>query len=103
MKLVWVLGLTLALQTWAQDAGRKIFESQCALCHGQKGGGGRGPALNRPKLEKARDDAALRKLIEEGSGDMPGAGRFHPDGGVGGAAYGRPRGKRPRKAVPGDK
>ncbi|HWF45528.1 MAG TPA: c-type cytochrome [Bryobacteraceae bacterium] len=47
-------------------AGRKIFESQCAVCHGTSGGGGRGPSLNTPKLEKAPDDVALRKLISEG-------------------------------------
>ena len=43
------------------DAGRRVFESQCAVCHGLKGGGGRGPNLNRPKLNKAPDDAALRR------------------------------------------
>ena len=68
---LWVIGVVLAgcaLGQTAPDtaAGRKIFESQCALCHGQTGGGGRGPALNRPKLDKAPDDEALRKLISEG-------------------------------------
>jgi len=102
MKHGWVLGLTLAWHAWAQDTGRKIFESQCALCHGQKGGGGRGPALNRPKLEKAPDDAALRKLIEEGSGDMPGAWQLHPDEVAGVAAYVRSLGELPPETVPGD-
>jgi len=55
-------------------AGRKIFEAQCALCHGQTGTGGRGPSLNRPKLNKAADDDALRKVIFEGiNPEMPGA------------------------------
>ena len=54
----WVLGVALSACALAQAppdsaAGRKIFESQCALCHGQTGGGGRGPALNRPKLEQS--------------------------------------------------
>jgi mono/diheme cytochrome c family protein len=57
---LWVLAAALAVHVLAQapDAavGRKIFESQCALCHGQTGGGGRGPALNRPKLDRAPDD-----------------------------------------------
>ena len=44
------------------QAGRKIFESQCALCHGANGGGGRGPSLHRPKLERAPDDAALARI-----------------------------------------
>ena len=83
-------------------AGRRIFESQCALCHGQTGGGGRGPALNRPKLEKAPDDDALRKLIENGSGDMPGAWQLHPDEVAGVAAYVRSLGSLPPEVVPGD-
>jgi cytochrome c oxidase cbb3-type subunit 3 len=102
MKILCVFGLALAWQAWAQDVGRRIFESQCALCHGQKGGGGRGPALNRPKLEKAPDDAALRKLIEEGSGDMPGAWQLHPDEVAGVAAYVRSLGQLPAEVVSGD-
>ena len=67
-----IIGLLLAVCALAQP-GRLIFESQCALCHGQTGAGGRGPALNRPKLDRAPDDDALRTLIAEGRGDMPGA------------------------------
>jgi putative heme-binding domain-containing protein len=36
------------------------------LCHGQTGGGGRGPNLHRPKLNHAPDENALRKVISEG-------------------------------------
>jgi cytochrome c2 len=55
----WVPGVLLAVHALAQSptdagAGRRIFESQCAVCHGQIGGGGRGPVLNRPKLDKAQ-------------------------------------------------
>jgi putative heme-binding domain-containing protein len=100
--IILVLGLALEGHAWAQEAGRKIFESQCALCHGQRGGGGRGPALNRPKLEKAPDDAALRALIVDGSGDMPGAWQLHPDEVVGVAAYVRTLGAMPAETVPGD-
>jgi cytochrome c oxidase cbb3-type subunit III len=103
----WVLGLALSACALAQTpsattAGRGIFESQCALCHGQTGGGGRGPALNRPKLEKAPDDEALRKLISEGSRDMPGAWQLHPDEVVSVAAYVRTLGALPPEKVPGD-
>src|ERR1700733_11690503 len=65
----WLLSALLAInvlgQTPAADtaAGKKIFESQCALCHGQTGTGGRGPSLNRAKLAKAPDDEALWKVI----------------------------------------
>ena len=59
--------------------GRKIFESQCALCHGNSGTGGRGPSLNRPKLNRAPDEAALRKLISDGAEpEMPGAWQLSP-------------------------
>lgn len=71
--------LTLSAQT-PHDAvpdlaiGKRVFESQCALCHGQDGSGGRGPSLRRPKLSKAPDTASLRKAISEGlPPEMPGA------------------------------
>ena len=103
----WVAGVILAVHALAQtipDAaiGRRIFESQCSLCHGQNGGGGRGPALNRPKLERAPDDEALRKLISDGLGDMPGAWQLHPDEIAGVAAYVRTLGALPPETVPGD-
>src|SRR5689334_19774293 len=103
----WVLGVAVAAHAFAQThpeavAGRKIFESQCALCHGQTGGGGRGPALNRPKLDRAPDDDALRKLISEGSGDMPGAWQLHTDEVAAVAEYVRTLGALPQEVVPGD-
>src|SRR5215471_21057715 len=97
----WVLSFVLATAALAQPnpdvaaAGRSIFESQCALCHGQTGGGGRGPALNRPKLAKAPDDQALRTLITDGSGDMPGAWQLHSDEVTAVAAYVRSLGTLP--------
>jgi putative heme-binding domain-containing protein len=102
----WVVGMAFAVHAFAQapDAavGRKIFESQCALCHGQTGGGGRGPALNRPKLDRAPDDAALRQFISDGGGDMPGAWQLHEDELAGVAAYVRTLGTMPPETVPGD-
>src|SRR5262249_17973942 len=74
MKMVWVIGVLAACAVAQENAvGRKVFESQCALCHGQTGGGGRGPSLNRPKLDRAPTDETLRSLITDGYGDMPGA------------------------------
>src|SRR5258708_17120217 len=103
----WAIGVILATHAVAQThpdaaAGRKIFESQCALCHGQTGGGGRGPAVNRPKLDKAPDDEALRKVISEGLRDMPGAWQLHPDEVAGVAAYVRSLGASPQETVSGD-
>src|SRR5947207_15531869 len=56
--------------------GEKLFQVHCARCHGAKGEGSRGPALSRPKLPRAPDDAALLKVIEDGirGTEMPGAG-----------------------------
>lgn len=54
--------------------GEKTFHNQCALCHGFDGAGGRGPALNQPKLKSAATEADLIKLIQEGiaGSEMPG-------------------------------
>jgi len=83
--------------------GKKIFESQCALCHGQTGGGGRGPSLNRPKLNKAPDDEALRNVISEGlPPEMPGAWQLHPHEVASVAAYVRSLGAIAAERLPGD-
>ena len=85
-------------------AGKKIFEAQCALCHGQTGTGGRGPSLTRARLDKAPDDAALRRIISDGiPPEMPGAWQLHPDEVAGVAAYVRSLGTVPPEALPGDR
>src|SRR5215467_9453199 len=40
-------------------AGKKLFEVQCALCHGPNGEGARGPSLTRAKLSHPPHDATL--------------------------------------------
>jgi len=83
--------------------GRKIFESQCALCHGQTGTGGRGPSLHRPTLNQAPDDSALRKVIAEGiPPEMPGAWQLHPREVASVAQYVRSLGSLPPETLPGD-
>jgi cytochrome c oxidase cbb3-type subunit 3 len=83
--------------------GKKIFDSQCALCHGQSGGGGRGPSLARPKLNKAPDDAALQRVISNGiEPEMPGAWQLNPREVESVAAYVRSLGALPPETVPGD-
>src|SRR4051794_37120633 len=56
--------------------GEKLFQVHCALCHGPKGEGGRGPMLAKAKLGRAPDDDALVKIIDNGirGTEMPGAG-----------------------------
>src|SRR5450755_1132639 len=59
--------------------GKKLFTSQCSLCHGVGGDGGRGPSLLRARLNHAPDDAALRAVIENGiPPEMPGAWQLSP-------------------------
>jgi putative heme-binding domain-containing protein len=46
--------------------GKKIFDAQCAWCHGAEGTGGTGPNLQRPTLRNAANDAALAQLVRIG-------------------------------------
>ncbi len=50
-------------------AGKRVFDSQCALCHGIGGTGGRGPLLTKPKLRKAANGPELIELIVNGVED----------------------------------
>ena len=47
-------------------AGQRIFDSQCAWCHGAGGTGGTGPDLRRSSLRHASTDAALVNIIRSG-------------------------------------
>ncbi len=83
--------------------GRTIFESQCALCHGEAGGGGRGPSLQRVTLLKAPDDAALRRVIANGiAPEMPSSWELNPDEVRNVAAYVRSLGTVKAEPLPGD-
>ena len=105
--LRWVLTLAPLAAALGQTpdlaVGRKIFESQCALCHGQTGTGGRGPSLNRPVLNHAPDDEALRQVISEGlEPEMPGAWQLTPHEVISTAAYVRSLGTVPPEKLPGN-
>jgi len=84
--------------------GEKLFSVHCALCHGPKGEGGRGPLLAQAKLSHAPDDAALLKVIEEGirGTEMPAAGAMSDHEMRQTAAYVRSLGKVSTKPVPGN-
>jgi putative heme-binding domain-containing protein len=47
-------------------AGQKIFDAQCAWCHGANGTGGNGPNLQRPTLSHAEKDADLVQIVRNG-------------------------------------
>src|SRR5450432_3753510 len=84
--------------------GEKLFQVHCALCHGPKGEGGRGPMLTRAKLSRAPDDATLLKILEDGirGTEMPGAGAMSDREMRQTGAYVRFLGKLALKPVPGN-
>ena len=78
MWLLLVVILTLAqpqrLPADELAQGKKVYVNQCALCHGIEGTGGKGPALNVPKLQRATNDTELAQVIRRGlpGSEMPG-------------------------------
>ncbi len=55
-------------------AGKRIFNAQCAWCHGTDGVGGSGPSLQRATLRHAASDTDLVSILRNGIGgtEMPG-------------------------------
>lgn len=47
-------------------AGQKIFDAQCAWCHGAQGTGGTGPNLQRATLRHAANDKTLVEIVRGG-------------------------------------
>lgn len=84
--------------------GKKVYNNQCALCHGIEGTGGRGPALNQPKLRHAPTQAALIKVIQEGipGTEMPDFWSLNNDEARRVAAYVRSLGRVAAVKLPGD-
>jgi mono/diheme cytochrome c family protein len=60
----------------------QIYTGMCAQCHGSKGEGGSGPALNTPEFQAEFDDQALFEVISQGipSTPMIGVGELFSDG-----------------------
>ncbi len=54
--------------------GRRLFELDCAICHGGDATGGRGPDLTRGTFRHASTDDELREILREGveGTEMPG-------------------------------
>jgi putative heme-binding domain-containing protein len=83
-------------QAFTQSAeGKALFDGLCEGCHGVNGTGDEGPALNRPNLTLASDDAALRRIIRDGIPDkgMPRVRRMTDDEVVALASYVRSLGR----------
>jgi cytochrome c oxidase cbb3-type subunit III len=85
-------------------AGQRVFDSQCAWCHGAGGTGGTGPDLRRTSLRRAATDTDLLQLIRNGTAaEMPAFGYALTDRSVWQtAAYVRSLGRTPATPIPGD-
>jgi mono/diheme cytochrome c family protein len=78
----WLLAI-LAPAAMAADAGKAVFDKSCASCHGADGKGN--PAMTKVFGEKelniatkevaGKSDDELMKIITEGKGKMPAAGK----------------------------
>ena len=86
------------------DRGKRLFQNNCAVCHGFDGMGGTGPSLASAKLHRAPDNAALIELITEGLEDqgMPPSWHLLPNGPKLIAAYVRTLGAVQQMPVHGD-
>src|SRR4051794_19181219 len=72
MLLIWPAAATaqtrsLGAATSADiTAGQRIFDAQCAWCHGAGGTGGTGPDLHRTTLRHAANDRELTTIVRNG-------------------------------------
>jgi putative heme-binding domain-containing protein len=86
-------------------AGQKIFDAQCAWCHGARGSGGTGPNLQRATLRHAANDGELVQVVRAGipSTEMPSFATTLTDRMAWqAAAYVRSLGRTRAIALPGD-
>jgi putative heme-binding domain-containing protein len=96
----------LAGDPTAAEQGRQMFRRSCALCHGIKGEGGRGPDLTIGNYSAGNSEAALYSLVSGGVAgtEMPGfLGVYNADEiwylvsylrSISGSGTGRPTGNR---------
>jgi cytochrome c oxidase cbb3-type subunit III len=84
--------------------GKRLFQNNCAPCHGIDGSGGAGPALTRPKFARAPDNETLVELITGGIPDrgMPPSWHLGLTGPKQVAAYVRALGQIKETAVTGN-
>ncbi len=86
-------------------AGKRIFDAQCAWCHGTTGAGGMAPSLQRATLRHAANDSALVGIVRKGipGTEMPNFENSLTDRAAWQtAAYVRSLGRIPAQRVPGD-
>lgn len=64
--LAQVNSATAAPQKIDLARAKRVFDTNCAGCHGLEGRGGKGPSLAVPKLPRARSDEELIQVISQG-------------------------------------
>jgi putative heme-binding domain-containing protein len=84
--------------------GAHVYSTYCARCHGIDGTGGMGPPLARPRLRRARDEAAIIGILVDGvpGTAMMAAWSLSEREMRQVAAYVRSLGRRPPEPLPGD-
>ena len=103
-----LLALSLAqadpLEGLSPVEGKRLFDGQCAVCHGIGGGGSTGPSLQKPVLPRAASNADLVRVIKEGipNTQMPGAWQMTEHEASLVAAYIRSIGKVEQAPITGD-
>ena len=50
----------------AIESGKRTYDAMCAGCHGSKGDGGHGPAVNKGSFKHGNEDAQLFEVIKNG-------------------------------------
>jgi putative heme-binding domain-containing protein len=96
--------VTDPLEGLSPAEGKRLFDGQCAVCHGIGGGGSTGPNLHRAVLPRAASNADLVRVITEGipNTQMPGAWQMTEHEARLVAAYVRSIGKVDEAPIPGD-
>ncbi len=104
-----IFGAGLPIPTPAQTPGdlargQKLYEGHCSLCHGQTGGGGKGPNLAQPTLRHAPTVERLAEVIKQGlpGTEMPGAWELTNREAMQVALYVRSLGRTEIVKLPGD-
>lgn len=84
--------------------GKRLYQAQCAQCHGPQGNGGTGANLAQPRLNRATSEEALIRIMRDGIAgtDMPPSPALNERELWLTAAFVRKLGDVPVEEVPGD-
>lgn len=73
-------GAAAGSEATSNELGRQVYAEECAICHGDTGQGGTGPAFTTELDEKYPDPAVLQAVVANGVNAMPGfSTRLEPE------------------------